>query len=1213
LKVLLKVLISSLFLLYISSAYGQSSISNCSNLKKYNSSFLKHINEVIKVGIKKNGEDSQLTAPSINQQLTFSKLLPILKEGNCPSDSDVSKALEVGYEFVLITHKTFQAIGLQPAYQIQDYGWGSFFFKVGAEDRAVIEIVHPLNDTFTAEIGARVFEASSAHAYFISGSHRRAYWDHSHAGHDPLVRDLGNDDYADPSDIIYSFFQVAHKFASKGPVLTIQIHAFGNSTASKFPDNEVTSIVDDYNPYTNYTSRTKLRPLKAIISNGAGRTNPHCLNIENSIEDWVGRAGAFIKEDPNGPENMAHNFVSNHDSGNYLHNGSDYRFLAATRNVQGQYIREFTPDKTGFFCHVELSREARSIALKQDLTVLALSEAINKGTDNLTVIEKNGLIWSPSRESSWHNFKAALTQDWATLPDNVTKTYSNDININQSLVYDFKPSSSDEFTLTTTRPIINEKGTADTELCTNNSKINLDFLPKYDDDAVKSWTLEKGLNVANGWNFGIQSSLTTNSSRKYGISAKVQTLTEGIFGLSNASDSFNSSTNVAYGFKFDEEGNWKIYRNGQKVEPESDIWRLPFGKYEPNDVFIISVDGNYISFYQDNGNGPKKQYLMSSPYQDQRLHASISNPGGKFSNIKASFANDINSLRKGSVLLFSKHSNMQEGWNFAAQSSQYLPLNTDGKAKIVIADTPSDSVFGFESTTKPFHKSGNIDYGFRFYKNGTWKIIYKGKQTNFDGNYKVNDRFIIKRLSNRLTFIHGSKVVATLDDDLAKNLKLHIAISSINGAFDKIYSSFIDGELVPLKGSDTFNLIRTPRRLDIDALYVFKNNDVAFSLNQDFSIGMINYEQCKICRTMRNGEVFRYHKSGVFKGKITRILREASITDKNTSGEDNIDALHVIESNEGLIESMLISYTKDNVGIESPSGEVKYYKDGDLIQVYPSGQPYPGSISPTWTGSLYLSESSYLSEGSDNGTNEDLNAVSSYRDGLIVSYNSSSSLDTDSSESRTTEQDNNVTFSNRLGFSDGAAIYIRRNKTSSMESNSPVEAISVFREQGELFSNNSYSNRYHSDVGALHSFICESNTIEEVNTSQSEFSMKLTIPELPYKVYLAKNGTMYLASEDMNNVFILINDGKKIVILNSSEEVLKLSGAQIINDTTIAYKDINRDGYVDVLIDLNIKDKRNILIVNSADGEKSAWFVGKKNVTYVHTDLLGSPVLESTY
>ncbi|MCG9760780.1 hypothetical protein L1D50_16905 [Pseudoalteromonas sp. Isolate6] len=1064
-------------------------------------------------------DKTTIIAPTPLQQQTFRSLLPVLAQAQCPTSRQIEAAKALNYEFVHLSDSGDGGagiIGLQPIFELKDHGWGSFFYKVNVEKRAIIEIVHPINDTFTAEIGARVFHHSAAHAYFISGGYRRAFWNNAPAGTDPHVHDLGNDGRADPPDLLNSIYNVVHRFASSGPYLTLQIHAFSNTTASKFPDNDAIEVVDDFNPNSNNHSRTTIRPLKAVISNGAGRVNPYCINLDRTIEKHVGRAGVFYKESPFNHTNEVINTIGLANNQTKIQSGNGYRYLAAARNIHGQEIRAGLPHETGFFCHLELSREARSPVLKQSATVLAISQAINQSVEDTRVISRDGVLWSMSRESNWHNYDNDYNQDWATLSDNVSKTWPNEINHAVSYDYEFStPNSSSNFR--SKRVISNKRASSREEVCESSSSVDLSFLPTYDDDAAQAWILNKSLAHSNDWNFAIQSTETLSSAAKTGgVSAKILTKSDAVLGLIASSDAFRQDAAVKFGVVFSIDGNWKIFSDGVAQSALDTNRRMPSGTYDVGDQFVITRDGSRYLVKQEkvsNKGEFTEVYRLSDTKVSLRMHAAIKSPGGKLGDIRASFAPDISELRKGSVPEISRTSQSNE-WDYGFQSDSFVSANHDAFIRVKISEATSDSVFGFENAADTLNKGASISYGFRFYTDGTWDIYIDGKAVPTDiaeQKYGVNDEFRIERKGDEYLFRKGTALLHSVSGSSNTALKLHLAIRKGAGGFREIYSSFVDGLLKVLPGSDEPNLTRVPRRLNIDALYVFKNGDVAFSLSQDYRMGMVNYDQCSACIVMKNGAVYRYHRSGTYSGKISRILREGSATDGLSSSEDNIDGLHIVEDGQGGIRYMYISYGSDGVALKSPNGDVIQYEDGDIIKVTPSRPPAPHSSSANWTGELYLSEKSYLAEGTSNGRDEDINAITMHNNRLVVSLNSTSSLDTDSqSGSSNEESDDGSVLSHDLRFSDGALIYVDRDLTVSSPSVAPVANIEVFTSQGELFSNGSRTNRYHSDIGAAHAYSCNSASLPSASTAMADVTEKYSLGQAANREVDLLTGINYL-------------------------------------------------------------------------------------------------------
>ncbi|MCJ8272257.1 MAG: hypothetical protein MJK04_23010, partial [Psychrosphaera sp.] len=301
-------------------------------------------------------------------------------------------------------------------------------------------------------------------------------------------------------------------------------------------------------------------------------------------------------------------------------------------------------DQTGFFCHVELSRDARSPLISQDATVVALSETIDVGVNTTRAISQDGLLWSMNREANWHNSNIDFNQDWATLSDNVSKTWPNEINHSQSYGYNFTHSSSFE-PLTTRRIYANHRASSAENVCHIPSSVNLDFLPAFDDNAATAWTLTKPANYAAGWNFGIQSSSTlSSSSREGGISARVAGRHKAVLGLVDSAAAFSQGTEIKYGFVFESTGQWKIYQDGVALSGVDAQGRTPAGTYSDSDQFIVSRDGSSYIFRQEKQSVPgvfNEVYRLTGSVVSLRLHAAIHDAGGQLNGVRASFATDI--------------------------------------------------------------------------------------------------------------------------------------------------------------------------------------------------------------------------------------------------------------------------------------------------------------------------------------------------------------------------------------------------------------------------------------------------------------------------------------------------------------------------------------------------------------------------------------------
>ncbi|MEM6655779.1 MAG: hypothetical protein AAF596_08260, partial [Planctomycetota bacterium] len=165
-------------------------------------------------------------------------------------------------------------------------GWGAYLFNPMATFNAVVEAPHPLGDSKTTPIAARVF-AAGARGLLIAGAHR---------------------DKADLPDLVSSVFHQVHS-AWIGPhagTTSVQVHGFA-AYKHDFPDDAA-----------------------VILSTGGGQTPATLVSLDE----------AFDRADL--PAYVYNRLPSASDANRRLNGsspGERFRSLAATKNLQGRYAR----------------------------------------------------------------------------------------------------------------------------------------------------------------------------------------------------------------------------------------------------------------------------------------------------------------------------------------------------------------------------------------------------------------------------------------------------------------------------------------------------------------------------------------------------------------------------------------------------------------------------------------------------------------------------------------------------------------------------------------------------------------------------------------------------------------------------------------------------------------------------------------------------------
>ena len=260
------------------------------------------------------GRDSGLyQAPSEAQRDQFHLLASALWAGDVSGADTLADTL--GYELVELTDTVTGRV----YHELRDTaqptrGWGTYLVELsGVPDVAeyLIQTPHPLFDTDTWDIGAKLFRESRARGFLLAGAHRHA----------------NGTNTADVADPIGSIFQQVHEVwnGPRGEYVPVQIHGFN---AAKH----------------NFGTETD-----AVLSNGDGQISPTIVEIDRLLEDTGFKSFAFASNDQI-PANDPLNVLVNDGIA-----GETFSSLAARQNVQGIHSRGLG----GEFIHIELERSVR--------------------------------------------------------------------------------------------------------------------------------------------------------------------------------------------------------------------------------------------------------------------------------------------------------------------------------------------------------------------------------------------------------------------------------------------------------------------------------------------------------------------------------------------------------------------------------------------------------------------------------------------------------------------------------------------------------------------------------------------------------------------------------------------------------------------------------------------------------------------------------------
>ncbi len=267
--------------------------------------------------------------PTENQRQDFRALAQSLYDNDWPTADTQAAAL--GYELVKFTNtttgSTYWGVRETLVNNAQTKGWGSFFINEDYVTTVTVEVPHPVHDTNTHRLGARVFEDADARGFMMAGSHRSA----------------NGSQTANPTSLDYSIFQEVHEVwnGGYGDSTAWQMHGYGSGTADHFPDGT-----------------------DAVLSDGAGNVTVEMQLLDAALEGigLFGDAYVFNELETDDPLNEQVN-------GEGVNGYSPFWRLGARNNPQGQYSR----DQGGTFVHAEFSYYMRTTPTRRDQL---LAEAI---------------------------------------------------------------------------------------------------------------------------------------------------------------------------------------------------------------------------------------------------------------------------------------------------------------------------------------------------------------------------------------------------------------------------------------------------------------------------------------------------------------------------------------------------------------------------------------------------------------------------------------------------------------------------------------------------------------------------------------------------------------------------------------------------------------------------------------------------------------------
>ena len=272
-------------------------------------------------------DSNEYVAPNSSEQAAFETLANLLLEGDLANATSQAAALD--YQVVAFTDttgETYHILREQLADDEPTRGWGTYIAKLDYAVEALIEVPHPLFDTNSWEVGARLFQQSQARGFLMAGAHRHA----------------NGTGTADVAHLEESIFQSVHQVwnGPSGQTPAWQVQGFNLANHPTFPTTT-----------------------EVVSSNGDGTLSDALTQLDAAFAD-VGSVGFnYNALDSNSPENLIVNDGVD---------GQTFASLAGQTNVQGQYSRGMG----GKFYHIELGQGLRFDATGRGLAVDALNEVL---------------------------------------------------------------------------------------------------------------------------------------------------------------------------------------------------------------------------------------------------------------------------------------------------------------------------------------------------------------------------------------------------------------------------------------------------------------------------------------------------------------------------------------------------------------------------------------------------------------------------------------------------------------------------------------------------------------------------------------------------------------------------------------------------------------------------------------------------------------------
>lgn len=275
------------------------------------------------------GKDSGLYVPPAPQQRgSFASMAESLLAGDTAAADGMAAAL--GYEVVEFTDTNSWLVlhGLREVLQGggQTKGWGAYFVNLSSEVADLIEVPHPLFDSYSWDVGARVFIDCRARAFLMAGAHRNA----------------NGSGTADVAHLTNTIFHAVHQTwnGEEGGNTAWQIHGFNLDNHPAFPADT-----------------------DAVLSNGDGGMSGEIVGLDGFFHTNGFLSHAYNTLDANSAANLQVNGEID---------GTVFSPLGARTNVQGIRSRSVG----GTFVHVELEQSIRFNSANRATVAALVSDGI---------------------------------------------------------------------------------------------------------------------------------------------------------------------------------------------------------------------------------------------------------------------------------------------------------------------------------------------------------------------------------------------------------------------------------------------------------------------------------------------------------------------------------------------------------------------------------------------------------------------------------------------------------------------------------------------------------------------------------------------------------------------------------------------------------------------------------------------------------------------